>query len=287
MGTGINNFIQFGHKEILSKLEILAKQKDVINIWIKGGKSHIYRVSEIQLLKGHDGGAIFIDLFSEGKEADKSILNKRVFLSFTLDDIDYFSEGLTQMGEDSEKLILKLDREVYRSEKRINERLLTFPNHQVYAYFKMPDSLFSQANQALSQSSDEDMALDYKMHRKKKLLEELAKKTNDIENLVGFRALDVSRSGVAFTVGESEGNHFDQSKKYPFKILFNGELFEVPTSKLVYKVDFSNHNKDGVTYKIGISFNPISELTQKIMEAIHQNTDMDSVQKDFEKFTEH
>ncbi len=287
MGTGINNFIQFGHKEILSKLDILAKQKEVINIWIKGGKSHIYRVSEIQLLRDRNGGAIFIDLFSEGKEADKSIINKRVFLSFALNDMDYFSEGLTQMGEDSEKLILKLDREVYRSEKRINERLLTFPNHQVYAYFKMPDSIFNQSNQASSQSNDEDMEFNYKMHRKKKLLEELAKKTNDIKNLVGFRALDVSRSGIAFTVGKSEENYFDQSKKYPFKMLFDGELFEFPTSKLVYKVDFSNHNKDGVTYKVGISFNPIPELTQKIMEAIHQNTDMDSLQKDFEKFSEH
>ncbi len=286
MSTGTNNFIQFNHKEVLSKLKTLAEQKEVVNVWTKGGKSHIYRVFEVQFIKRKDGGFVFISFFSEGKEADESILDKRVFLSFSLDDIDYFSEGLIQTGEDSERLILRLDKEVYRSENRINERLLTFPDHQVYAYFRMPDDIFHQTNQALSESDSEDMAFDYKLQRKKKLLEELAKKTDDIKNLVGFRALDVGRSGVAFTVGKSEENYFDQNKKYSFKMLFNGDLFEVSNSKLVYKVNFSNHNGDGVTYKIGISFNPISELTQKIMEAIHQNKDMDSAQKDFEKFSE-
>ncbi len=286
MGVGSNNFIRLSHKEILPKFKVISNQKELVNVWAKGGDSLVYRVVEVQSLKLDGGTVVLITFFSEGKEADNSILNKQVFLSFTLNEIDYFSEGFISLNETDGNLILKLDKDIYRSEKRINERLLTFPHHQVYAYFKMPKHDLNQDNIVPLKREDGELYLDYKKQRKQKLLDELSKKTDDVKDLVGFRALDISRSGIAFTVGATEGSYFDQAKRYPFKILFDGDLFEVPTSKVVYKVNFVNRGEGGACYKVGLNFNPVSELTQKIMEILRQSDGMDNAHKEFEEFIE-
>lgn len=279
------SFLKLSIEEMSPKLATLAKQKEVIKVWEKGKESFLYRVSDYTSLKTPDSTESFLTLFSEGEESDQELIGKTVLLNFTLTSSDYFTEGVISFDDAHNTLVIKLMDNFYRTEKRDNERLLTFPHHQVYAYFKVLTEK-NESNVIELKREEDKLYIDYKNKQKKELKERLKKKISDVEDLIGFRALDISRSGIAFTVNEEESRYFKDSIKYSFYILFDGDIFVVKGANLVYKVDYVGGSQGKKRFKVGLNFNPVENLTKHIVELLRESFGAGSIQKEFEDFVD-
>ncbi len=277
------HFLKLSLDEVSVKLGVLEKQKEVIKIWVRGEEAQLYRVSDFYIFKSSTDRKAYLSLFSEGKESDESYLEKRILLTFIINDVDYFAEGLVSYDEVHETLIVELDKDFYRSEKRSNERLLTYPHHQVYVYFKVQDDK-DESNVIELKREEDQLYIDYKQRQKKELKEKLKEKVADIDDLVGFRVLDISRSGVAFLVGEDEGKYFSERAKYSFYVLFDGDLFVVKGADLVYKVDYVGGKEGKKRFKVGLTFKPVSNLTHYVSELLKEGVESDTMKREFEDF---
>ena len=130
------------------------------------------------------------------------------------------------------------------------------------------------------------MHFDYKMKQKKELKERLKKKISDVEDLIGFRALDISRSGIAFIINNDESKYFKDNIKYSFYILFDGDIFVVRGANLVYKVDYVGGPEGKKRFKVGLNFNPVENLSKHILELLRESSGAGSIQKEFEDFVD-
>ncbi len=278
-----SNFIKLTLDEMTPKLSLIAKQKLMMKVWIKGGESVLYRAKNFSLLKTSDSAEYLLSLFSEGSDCDDPLIGKSVLFTFSLNESDYFSEGEVSKDDIQDALVIRLKGEFYRSEKRIAERLLTFPHHQVYAYFRVLNEK-DESNVIEIKREEDKLYIDYKQRQKKELKEKLKKKINDVEDLVGFRSLDISRTGIAFTVGEEETKYFNDKNKYSFYILFDGDIFVIKGANLIYKVDYVSAAKGSSKHKVGLNFNPSEKLTVHITNLLRESSESSVAQKEFEDF---
>ncbi|MDC1174833.1 hypothetical protein OAT67_05540 [Bacteriovoracaceae bacterium] len=277
-----SNFIKLNEDEAFPKFTLLARKSAKVKVWIKGKESHIYKVKDVQKMKG-ELTRILLTVFSEGEE-DKPFIDNKVFIGFSIKDVDYFSEGTVSVNDEDQELIVSIEGNTYRSEKRANERLLTFPHHQVYSYFKIDNKEDENVIQ-LNKTEDKEY-INYKAKQKEDQLKDLSKHVDDISNLVGFRAMDLSSGGVAFTIASEYKGFFDANNTFSFYLMFNGEVFNVVHAKLIYVVDFVSRGSNNARYKVGLNFNPIVELSQQIEKILTSSNGIDAIQKEFEDFVD-
>lgn len=279
------NFLKLSVEEMGTKLSVLAKQKEVIKVWEKGEDAFVYRVTDYTVMKLPDSSNYFLTLFSEGKESDDALIGKRVLINFSIKDSDYFSDGVVAADDVNKTLHIQLSRTFYRTEKRGNERLLTFPHHQVYAYFKVLTE--KEESNVIELKRDEDRNyIDYKVKKKQELKERLKQKISDVEDLIGFRALDISRSGIAFIINEDESKYFAEDNKYSFYILFDGDIFVVKGADLVYKVNYVGGSQGTKRFKVGLNFTPVEKLTKHITDILSKDNDKGTTKEEFEDLVE-
>ena len=282
MSSG-TNFLKLKVDEIIAKLQNLADQKEVVKVWRKGGLPSFYRVSDLLVLKSDIKSDVLLSFFSEGEATDSTLIGKESYLSFTFNDIDYFADGTMIKDESHDKIVLRLSGEVYRSEKRDNQRLITFPHHEVYAYFKIISD--TEVTNVISiNKSDKKSYETLKIKRKESLKEKLSQRVEDTENLVGFRALDISQSGIAFLVTAKEGIHFKDDKKMSFYLLFDEEMFIIKGSQLVYKVNYLGGQDKTERFKIGLTYGPSRELSSFLEKILGEGDHLELARKDFEEF---
>jgi len=277
------NFIKLSIEEVLPKLVLLAKQKEIIKIWEPRSETYHYRLKDYTSLKSDDSSDFYLTLFSEGEEQDQELIGKKVYYSFFLNESDYFSEGTISYDEAHNTLVVRLTEKIYRTEKRDSERLLTFPHHQVYVYFKVLNEK-AESNVIEIHREEDRLYQDYKNKQKKELKEKLRKKVSDVEDLIGFRALDISKSGIAFILGEEESRYFKEDRKYSFYILFDSDIFMVRGADMVYKVDYLGDVKEKKRFKIGLTFVQVENLSGHIDKLLRENVEDSSLQKEFEDF---
>ena len=129
MTSNSSNFIKLSLEEMTPKLSLIAKQKEIMKVWKKGEESTLYRVKDFSVLKAPGSTEYLLSLFGEGEECDDALVGQAILFTFSFNESDYFSEGIVSKDDIHDALVVRLKGEFYRSEKRINERLLTFPHH--------------------------------------------------------------------------------------------------------------------------------------------------------------
>lgn len=278
-----SNFIKLTKDKAFPKFSLLTRKGAKVKVWIKGKESHIYKVKDAQKLKS-ELTQILLSLFPE-KEPDKPFIDQKVFIGFSIKDVDYFTKGKLSLNEEDDELFVSIEGNTYRSEKHANERLLTFPHHQVYSYFKIDNKEDAENVIPLGKTDDKEY-INYKARQKEEQLKNLSKYIDDISNLVGFRAMDVSSSGVAFTITSENKSFFDENSTFDFYIMFNGEVFNVVNAKLVYIVDFISRGNSSPRYKVGLNFNPVVELSTLVNKILTSSNGIDAIQKEFEDFVD-
>jgi len=270
-----SKFMNLSLKEATSKITSFIDSGKSIRMWEKGGSpSHVF----IAALENNY-------LVIECKEEASSWLNKKILFNFTFNSVDYFAKGIVSQVE-ATMITVELEETLFKSEKRMNERLLTFPHHQAYAYFKF-DSFNGEGENVLSFNRDKDSnhQIFESFLRDKQKHQKL---NGEIGDLFGFRILDLSANGISFSANNQETKYFaclDENVGVDFTLMFDSESYSLKEGRVIYIVDYVNPRARAVSMKkIGIQFDLNDELKNKIDLAINQSNECRELEKDFESF---
>jgi hypothetical protein len=283
------NFIKIETSEMVTKLRRLSLDKGDVSIWNKGESSIDYRANEAELVDDNTGKFVLLKLFSEDK--DESFVGKDILVSFSVMNVDYFGEGSFIKEEGSEFVTIKLNTTIFRSEKRGSERLLTFPHHQVYSYFKITE-IKEEMDNVISLSD-----LKTKAKTEKKGFDRMSEtgtiqaaelEAGENEEVVGFRVLDLANNGISFLANEAQKVFFIEERIFEnFLLMFDGETYSLNNGVLIYNVDYVSGNPDeNQVYKLGIKYDTHAELSLKLKTALDSTSVLQTVRHDFEEFVD-
>ncbi len=256
-----------------SKLSQLASaSKTNLVIWQKG-KAQKYSLAAIDYVRSKD-------LIEISGKVDEKMFEKEVLASFELSGLHFFGKcKLTKM--DSKKSYLLFDNDLFKSERRANFRLLTYPHQDVYVHLKIPnieskDSNLVDLRTKISQTNLFNNFLS--------IIEEEGGEKK-LDGYLRFRVLDISVTGTAIQFGEIEAELFDDFKKELglMYLDFNGTVVEIPNGEVVYKRDFLAGDKQTKLYKAGMRFlNVNTNLDEKLSQLINEK--LRSLESEFEDF---
>jgi hypothetical protein len=182
---------------------------------------------------------------------------RSLYFYFAIDRTHYFGR-LREIHED----VLVVDETIYALESRSGERLLATPHHQIYVYLRLPGEAQESNVIALSRVRDNKDTL--------KSFQEKNLKISD--DLLGFRVIDLSADGLSFVANQEELDYFESLDDAPMSLtlMFNGESFYLKDVTYIYGTPFVNPRARKVAmHKIGLSFNPIDALTDKINSVVN------------------
>jgi len=276
------NFIKIPVVELVPKFNSLARDKGLVNLWYKGSNPHKHRATTFTSSNG-----LNLTFF---KEEDFEIKPKeKVYYSFRLAGIEYYGIGV--VSNSPEGLVLKLAQDIFRSEKRGKERLLTFPHHQVYSYFEFDGA--KEQFRGLGVSGNVVSLQDFKQPFKEIKREvytdpvkNFIKTTLDENpNLMGYRVIDLSSNGIAFLVNAREKILFEGLNNISTTLLYDSLSFEIKGAKVVYIVDsLTGSTKGNPLYKIGMTFPENEKLSSLVHRKLEMSNAKEGAQQDFEDF---
>lgn len=283
------NFIKIDTNDMVTKIARLASDKGDVSIWNKGQDSVDYRANESKLIDDETGKYVLIKLFAEKEDAN--FIGKDILISFTVRNVDYFGEGKFSVDENPEFVSIKLASKIYRSEKRGSERLLTFPHHQVYSYFKIAETTDEMDN-VISLAD-----LKTKSKKEKKGFDKMSEtgtiqaaelEAGENEEVVGFRVLDLANNGISFLADESQKQFFISERIFDTLLLmFDGDTYTLKNGLLIYNVDYVGGKKgEAPIYKLGIKFDSHPDLSDRLKAALDKTSVLQTIRHDFEEFVD-
>ncbi|PIP89849.1 MAG: hypothetical protein COW01_10945 [Bdellovibrionales bacterium CG12_big_fil_rev_8_21_14_0_65_38_15] len=280
------NFVKIPINELSTKFGTLVKSKSQVNLWCKGKVPIKHKAKEFQT--SANSTLIFF------KEDDfKPAKGEKIYYSFKHSGFEYYGVGLAVKSKNEDEFVLQMANEVFRSEKRGKERLLTFPHHQVYSYFE-----FIGAKDLFRETSNKSNIINLDGFRKplKEIKREVFtdpvknfKKTvlDEDDNMMGYRVIDLSSNGIAFLVSAREKMLFDKPLSSRVVLLYNSTTFELISAKIVYVVDsLTGSTKGNPLYKVGMTFDENEKLSDLVHKKLESSNAKEGAQQDFEDFIE-
>jgi hypothetical protein len=279
------NFIKLNHTELSAKIALLVSEASRIIFWKAAPRYYEGKATHFDVRQNKT----YITIGD--CNIHRRLTNERICLNFTLNDIEYFLRGIViEQMEENLQMILELEDECFRVEKRSRERLHTYPIYEVYAYVKYQKQTTNNVvffNKKEQQSTDFFSEID---NLQKNKLQSLSNdlQMQESEDLVGFRVEDISSSGLSFFANAKEKEHildaFGESK-FTMILNFEMQVFNLEEANIVYKINYINSQLSGIPmYKIGINFKPSPSVKRKIEDLSGITVDMVDYQKEFEEF---
>lgn len=267
-------FKALNEQEKLSKLALLSKDENAnIVVWKKGSaEKHKLKVcdyvrsrAEIQILKNFP----------------KELLKSEVLISFELSGLNFFGQAkvVERLGS---QIWLEVSEELYKSERRKNFRLLTFPHHNVHINFKVGKEKIKKSNVLnIRGNSGEQTGLF------KNFLNLIGEKEKslDPDEYLRFRVLDVSVTGLALQFGDIEREFFDDPEQVFINSVleFDEKMITIPELKVLYIQDKYALDKSTTVTKAGVAFQNLDvNLDEELSFLI--NKTLRSIESEFEGF---
>jgi hypothetical protein len=266
-------FKQLTLKEKQSKLAHLAKSgKNSITLWKKGeSKKYKFDVSDFFRSK--------LQLLLTGN-VSSNLKNTDVLYTFDFNGLHFFGKGKTVIQE-GKLAALDIVDHLFKSERRANFRLLTYPHHNVFVQIAVPHEEIEKSNVVSFKTGQSQTGL---FNSFMNLVGDSADKSVR-KGYVKFRVLDVSVTGLAIQFGDIEADFFQDMEKELGNMFidFNGEDITIPNGKILYKVDFLARDKKTRLYKAGLKFTDIDiNLDEALAKLI--NEALRDVESEFEDF---
>lgn len=257
-------------REKISRLQKLCAESIKLMIWVKGTKEREHFIAKA---------------YSEDRKSlvlsgnDKTSLHgKDVLYAFTLNGLNYFGKGRVL----STSLIdLDCKSNLYKSEKRKNFRLLTYPHQKVFLNIKID----------LKAQDGQGNVVDFKSGVSqtklfKNFLDLMGSSEDDLEDdgSFSFRVLDLSVSGIGVIISDLNQELFSSGKIFQNVVLkIKGKRITIPEIKTLYTIDLVTQNKIQKLKKVALEFlNVDDNLDSRLSEVI--NTSLRDFEADFEEF---
>lgn len=268
-------FKALNESEKLSKLAQLPKSsKPDIVIWKKGeSQKHKLKVSDFVRSKAE---------LKILKDFPIELLDNSVLYSFELNGLSFFGQGKILQRLDNQ-FWLECSGELYKSERRKNFRLLTYPHHRVYVNFKIGKEKIKSSNVLSIKGGSGGQTGLFKNFLE--LLEEKKQSAFDPTEYLRFRVIDISVTGLAFQFGKIEAEFF-QDLEHIFEnsvIEFNDKVITIPELKVLYVQEGYALDKKTLITKAGAAFvNINTNLDEELSFLI--NKTLRSIESEFEGF---
>lgn len=266
-------FKALNESEKLSKLTQLSNlDKPLIIIWKKGTtEKHKFFVSDFIRMRSE---VMFTKKFPE------DLIGEKVLYTFQLSGLSFFGQGEALLRANGQ-MSIHCNLELYKSERRKNFRLLSFPHHNVFINLKIGKEIIETSNVlnfngAASQTGIFKNFLD--------LLDE-KKPSFDHTQYLRFRVLDISVTGLAFQFGKIEAELFKtlDSVFHASILEFNGKMLTIPELEILYHQESVASDKKTPVTKAGVSFlNIDTNLDENLSLIINQT--LRSIESEFEGF---
>lgn len=276
MNTESNNNVYFkklNSDEKKSKINQLAKNlENKIVVWKKGTTNKVsmtpvdfdYPTSVIQVT-----GSI-----------PEEYANQDLLVSFEISGLHFF--GICSLESPTgEKFFLKFLGDLYKSERRSNFRLLTYPHQNVFLHLKVDPEDEEKSNIVNFQTGVSETGL---FQNFLKIIEEDNPDAN-VQGYIKLRVLDISVTGLALQLGPMEAKLFtEKDKELGLMYLeFNGKMVKIPNGEILYTMDFVGSDKKTAMLKAGLRFKDVNtNLDEELASLINQT--LRSLESEFEDF---
>ncbi len=257
MPNGNNHFILIEESEIQSVLHRVVKNKGQATIWCEKLRPYEIKINEINIIKDK----FVLNISSVNLNPNDE--NKTSFKFFIkISNLHFFSKCEINLSQTIPTLTL--DNNVYKYEKRKNERLLTFPHRSIYINYIFPE---------IKKESSENV-FNLMEKNSKKNIKTFKQIKKDEEQLLGevksFRCLDLSFDGVSFIVNSIEKDAVKNLYKTgapSVSIGIDSQTIEVKKTELRYSVNYIDPRTNiSSMYKMAIFFPESNEKLKSIIK---------------------
>jgi len=262
-------FTKLDAEEKAKKLESLAFYKGKVTLWVKNQKekfdSKIVGFSQIDLSLNTD---LPVATFPSSSQ---------LLCSFELNGVSYFAQ-VKHSPAVNNTLLLNFTTDLFKSERRANFRLITFPKYQIFAEFDV--IVKDNSSNVIDLKPKASQTGLFKQYLN--LVNE--SKEGGVSSFLRIQLQDISASGMGLHVGNLEKDYFKKDHVFEnVRLQFKDESMTIPKVQVMYVVDFINKEKLPA-YKIGLHFPNLSislddRLSKKIntlLKDLDPNTDFEN-----------
>lgn len=221
------------------KLSFVANQKINVILWKKGTTTKYKVVSDIFLVE--DLKLVLTPI----TEIDKSL--KDVLYNFSINGVSFFGKGIIENIDN--KITLNCSDQLFKSERRQNYRLLTYPQHKAFAEVDFEDSELIESNVVSINTKKSTTGLF-------KNFLELVEDGNEQkikQPTLSFRVFDLSVTGVALLFDKIENEILKEKNILTnLTIKLDSHTFLVEKAEVKYISKLKGYS--GYSYKAGVQF---------------------------------
>lgn len=270
-----NQFIKLKFSEMIPRYNSIVEEKSLIKIWKSGDVPFLFQAYSFKIQDG------FPTLTLLKNESDVNFSNDEIFYSFKFNQLYYFGKG-KYLADDEKYSKIILNEQVYKKEGRDEERLLTFPNHQMYALFHFKNAEeFKSKKEELVRESKENF--EFKEMKPLDISNQSFKNELDSQkDKLSFRVLDLSSRGVSFLIRDDEKSFFSEKEFQNFEIWNQEDQYLVEKGRVIYIADIEDVN----LFKIAISFDSHKKIEELLKKEIEKDNYKNKSQEDFEKMSD-
>lgn len=272
------NFLKLNLQELINKLALAIQDSTKIVFW-----KHNPRYYEGYLLSHHyspDNLRVVLKFdFLPVQMTDFEIC-----LNFSLNEVEYFIKAKVHLQSEEEKILeLEILEPAYRVEKRLQERILTYPRYQCFLYIRHEKEKSDENVLFLNKKDNQENAFFKKLSAKNSIHTE-----TDDEEVYGLRVEDINADGLA---GISSVTEYEEILK-PFKnktfnavLMFETKSFTLSDIKMVYAMDYISPFFNNIKMKkLGFSFKHSASLKRELEDLTGTVLELTDYRSEFEEF---
>jgi hypothetical protein len=232
----IISFIKLSSEEVDSRLFQLVQLNNSIDLWERD--SELFKVNPLSNENG------ILKIFSSGDISTK--INKEYFATFKISKNRYYSK-LELITNENEDIICSFKSDIYKFEKRVAERLLTFPHFNAYLFTERTPSVKSNV-------VDFKRPNDSQLNAINSFEEDQSAIKREDKN--EFRVLDLSVDGVSFLVSDIESKNFRRGSELEnIEIGIDDKFFPIKKIKIITLEEFSDSRASHLSmFRVGAKF---------------------------------
>lgn len=272
------NFLKLNKDELVNKLAHALNNSLTIIFWKHSPRfydgnitSTEYKNKKLSIVLKFDFLPVKLDL-------------QEICLNFSIKEVEYFLKAKVEHQNDDEKLIiLEVVEPSYRVEKRLQERVITYPKYQCFLYLRYQKDIVEKNILFLNKKEAKEDKI-FKLLREK----ENQFSTEESEDLFGLRVEDLNADGLAGVCSQNEYEEVVikfREGKHLATLMFETRSFAIQELNLVYAIDYISPSFNSLKMKkLGFSFKHNISLKRELEDVTGIALDMHDYRSEFEDF---
>lgn len=195
---------------------------------------------------------------------------KDFVLSFVYKDFEFFVKGELESLEEEKHFQVIFKSDIYKIDQREVDRLEISNNVLALVFFHNKELFLGHDNIVYFNRKEGDLVSflkGFQMNSFKDLFDEPNALPDKVASeIIGFKLLDLSNSGLSFLVNEEEKQLFDnKDKEFTMILNLKGKKYDILGGKIQYHTSISpSHLSSIEMHRIGMIFNVNSDLDEII-----------------------